>query len=56
MRDPLPAETWKKEVWKDGIGNIDGILGGGGMKEMMDKMENQESQVAGNGRKGDGLI
>lgn len=23
LRDPLPTEKWKSEVWKDGIGNID---------------------------------
>ena len=23
LKDPSPTEKWKKEVWKDGIGNID---------------------------------
>lgn len=23
LKDPLPQESWKREIWKDGIGNID---------------------------------
>lgn len=23
LKDPLPQESWKSEIWKDGIGNID---------------------------------
>lgn len=28
LRDPLPTEQWKEEIWKDGIANIDEQLNG----------------------------
>lgn len=28
VEDELPTENWKKEIWKDGIGNIDEHLNG----------------------------
>lgn len=28
LRDPLPTEKWKNEIWKDGIANIDEHLNG----------------------------
>ncbi len=28
LKDPLPTSGWKKELWKDGIGNIDEHLNG----------------------------
>ncbi|MCH8156494.1 MAG: beta-glucosidase, partial [Nitrospinae bacterium] len=24
LKDPLPTEEWKTEIWKDGLANIDG--------------------------------
>lgn len=30
LRDSLPVEAWKQEIWKDGIGNIDEMLNGVG--------------------------
>ena len=32
LRDSLPVEAWKQEIWKDGIGNIDEMLNGVGGK------------------------
>ena len=32
LRDSLPTEGWKREVWKDGIANIDEMLNGVGGK------------------------
>ena len=28
LKDPLPTEGWKDEIWKDGIANIDEHLNG----------------------------
>ena len=28
LKDPLPTEEWKNEIWKDGIANIDEHLNG----------------------------
>lgn len=32
LKDSLPTERWKSEVWKDGIANIDEMLNGVGGK------------------------
>lgn len=31
LKDPLPTENWKNEIWKDGIANIDEQLNGVGI-------------------------
>jgi beta-glucosidase len=37
LKDPLPTEDWKHEIWKDGLGNIDEQHNGiGGGKEKFD--------------------
>ena len=39
LKDSLPTERWKSEVWKDGIANIDEMLNGvGGKSHRVEQM------------------
>ena len=39
LKDSLPTENWKNEIWKDGIANIDEMLNGVGKKSgLVEKM------------------
>lgn len=39
LKDSLPTENWKNEIWKDGIANIDEMLNGvGGKSKLVDQM------------------
>ena len=39
LKDSLPTENWKNEIWKDGIANIDEMLNGvGGKSKLVEQM------------------
>ncbi|WP_287680062.1 glycoside hydrolase family 3 N-terminal domain-containing protein [Bacteroides sp.] len=39
LKDYLPTENWKNEIWKDGIANIDEMLNGvGGKSKLVEQM------------------
>ena len=39
LKDSLPTENWKNEIWKDGIANIDEMLNGvGGKSRLVEQM------------------
>ena len=39
LKDSLPTENWKNEIWKDGIANIDEMLNGvGGKARLVEQM------------------